>query len=451
MQEKLIYVEHACELHGDNGSAGGYRGISGDQDIVDVAADSTDGLDDGDSVFSTAITLSRATSFVAVGEQDIIEEMLQMLVNDPLLSWDKLLRHQNGEDVKDVKFFLRAFESDLREAANSTMEHHACAFLRSRIRYLSSQICERFNLKESAAPDLIIIDDEKAAKSTQQLQPITLEDPDPTLMPPFSMIRSFMFAGVAFRSLKENVKNFTQNTRDYLEEVTDVISKNIHPPDLALAKSSLVEENTRPLREILEAFLSALEKEAILCNLSASNRVGIKSLQSDTWQLTARVGAFWTSGVPLWHFYPPVPVPGKGSCGQSDVLSKDDGGRRSEYEMFEAFICSSSAFLDLAQSVARLSRKSEWKSRLPQSIALFCSQGTSATPPSHLGKTAISFDCVSSIAPTQVSQAECLVVLWTNDNRQLHRAFSRRLAQQGKTAPIALGAAAIPTGSIAER
>jgi hypothetical protein len=394
VQEKTVLVGYACHAHSMNGSGGVF---SKTQDIIDDAADCTEGSDDGDSIFSTAITLSRATSFIAAEEQDTIDEILQILVDDPLLSWEKLFRHQSGDpsrsDVKDVRFFLRAFEIDLREAADSAIEYHACAFFRSRIRYLSSQICERFNLKESAALDHFLIDDEEAPASVQQLQPVTLDEPDPTLMPPFSRIRSFMFGGFAFQTLKENVKNFTQNTRDYLGEVTNIIIKNIHPPDMASAKLSLVGENPGSLSEILGMFLPALEKEAILCNLSASDRVGIKNIQSDTLQLKTRVSTAWTSEVPLWHFYPPVP--GNSTCLQPNFLSTKDLECKSEYEIFEEFICSSGAFLNLAHSVTGLSQKDNWALRLSRFLALFYSQGTSAISSSYLDKTAISFECVS--------------------------------------------------------
>jgi hypothetical protein len=395
VQEKTVLVGYACSSHSDF-KPGPYAAGLEDQDIVDVAADSTDGSDDDESVFSSAITLSRATSFIAGDEQDTVEEVLHMLANDPLLCWERLSRHENEDPgpsniVKDVRFFLGAFETDLRKAADSTMEHHACAFLRSRMRYLSSRICERFNLEETTAPGLLSIDDETTSKSIQQLLPVTLDEPDPTLVPAFTAIRNFIFGGVAFQALRENIRNFTQSRRDYRGEMTDIITKNIHPPDLDLVQLSKI---AGPLHKNLEAFLRALLTEAMLCDLSAGDRVGIKNLQVDTEQLTVSVSAFWTRNVPIWHFYPPIL--GKRSCGQSDFLSSEDRDGRSEYEIFEEFICSSKAFLHLSQSVARLSRKNNWKRRLSQYIQRLYTHSTSAIPSFIPGRTAIFFECVST-------------------------------------------------------
>jgi hypothetical protein len=128
VQEKTVLVGYACSIHQQP------RWTASEvQDIADEPPGLSDDSDDADNIFSTAITLSRATSFVTIEEQDTVAEISQVLVEDPLLSWQRLLRHQTAghseSDFKDVRFFLRAFESDLRAEADTTLEHHACAFL----------------------------------------------------------------------------------------------------------------------------------------------------------------------------------------------------------------------------------------------------------------------------------------------------------------------------------
>ncbi|KAI4950018.1 hypothetical protein J4E91_004674 [Alternaria rosae] len=125
--------------------------------------------------------------------------------------------------AKDVQFFLGAFERDLRAESDSTLQHHACAFLRRRLRYLSSEIYKHFNVEEITASGAYSPDGKSVTGSLQQLQPIDTDEPDPTLMPAFSIIREFLFDGTAYEALKENVKNFTQHTRNYGEEMVDIM------------------------------------------------------------------------------------------------------------------------------------------------------------------------------------------------------------------------------------
>jgi hypothetical protein len=291
--------------------------------------------------------------------------------------------------VRDVRFFLRAFESDLSAEANSTLEQIVCGFFRRRIRYFSSQICEHFHLGEYTAPDVNSVDGASVSGSMQQLEPITIEDPDPTLMPAFSIIRNFMFDGVGFRALKENVENFAERTRDYNEEVADIIIRNIHPP----VKTSVMsrEEEAKALHVLLGPFLCALGDEAKCCRLSASDRAGIRCIQSNVSQLSARVSNSWIRQVPLWHFYPSVL--GSGNCVQSDLSPMNETNCKTKYELFEVFVCSSRGFLDLARSVAVLPYRNKWRPQWPTS-RLFSSLGTGDMSSSSL-RTAIAFECVS--------------------------------------------------------
>ncbi|KAH6865714.1 hypothetical protein BKA58DRAFT_461671 [Alternaria rosae] len=208
--------------------------------------------------------------------------------------------------AKDVQFFLGAFERDLRAESDSTLQHHACAFLRRRLRYLSSEIYKHFNVEEITASDAYSPDGKSVTGSLQQLQPIDTDEPDPTLMPAFSIIREFLFDGTAYEALKENVKNFTQHTRNYGEEMVDIMVRNVHPPSKHLGSPPNVDA-TR-LFNLFNIFLADLAKEAEIHMISASDRAGIKSVHEKLSKLAARLNALWTDQVPSWHFYPLIPT-----------------------------------------------------------------------------------------------------------------------------------------------
>jgi hypothetical protein len=140
---------------------------------------------------------------------------------------------------------------------------------------LSSQIYERFHLEEYTAPEVEFADKASVSGSMQQLEPVAIEEPDPTLMPAFSMTRNFMFGGIGFLALKINVENFAERTRNY-NEVADIIVRNIHPPVTTSVISK--EGEAKSLYILLGAFLSALRDEAKSCSVSASHRAGIKSI-----------------------------------------------------------------------------------------------------------------------------------------------------------------------------
>jgi hypothetical protein len=292
VQEKTVLVGYACSSHSSHKEpytqTRPFGETSEAPDFLYDSADSTDESDGGESVFSNVLSLSRATSFIS-GEEDTIKEILDILLEDPLLRWEKLLSLQRGDgfsETKDVRFFLRAFEMDLRANANNTLEHHTCAFFRSRIRYFSSQICERFDLRET--------EDETASEPPGSVQTVTMEEPDLTLMPPFSRIRNFLFGGEPFQGLKDNVKNFTvNNTRDHLGEMINIVTRNIHPPEMILGGVSSMEEIEKSLRRQLQTFVLALAEEADLSNLSASDRNGIRSVNCNMETFSREIGAYW--------------------------------------------------------------------------------------------------------------------------------------------------------------
>jgi hypothetical protein len=234
------------------------------------------------------------------------------------------------------------------------------------------------------------------ASGMRMLEPVMVEEPDPTLMPDFSKIRDFMFGGVAFQALKENVENSAQRARDYNEEMADIIVRNIHPPTMTSLMSGRrtkkhCTKGTEALRELLGEFLFDLKDEAGPYTLSASDRAGIKTIQTSISQLTARVSTFWTRKVPLWQLYPTVTR--ADGCRQSNPLPTDKVDSKTDCELFEAFVCSSRAFLDLAGSVAGVPRTNTRKSRWRWSSQPFSLRSGEMLA---LGRMAIPFECVSS-------------------------------------------------------
>lgn len=415
---RCLYYKHAidpCAAHGQRGhgiqektALVGYRcpehQLSWDKeqavsvekpDIVDDSSDIDGSLTDDESIFSTSIALSRCTSFIATDGQDTVAEILKILIEDPELRWEKLLCFQPeipiGRQVKDVQFFLAAFESDLRTEADSTLQYHACAFLRRRLRHISSRIYEHYDIEEKFSSGNILSNDEDVSGSLERLEPIGLDEPDSTLMPAFSSIQDFVFKGVAYQSLKENIRNFVQHTRNHEQEMVDIILRNIHPPK---AVSHRFENDWAKVRRAhLSRFLSCLEIEAEEHKLSASDRAGLKKVRQHPFQLIMRVMTSWTSEKPSWHHYPLIP--GIDSCLTYGDVSGTTIYSQTEIESFETFVCSSEAFLTLARTISGLPHKNRRKSG-----CVVWQQGLNAQTPSdgNLRKDVydtISYDCVS--------------------------------------------------------
>jgi hypothetical protein len=302
--------------------------------------DSSDDTESNCSASSSALMLRSTTSFVSVSEETI-QDILQMLLEDPLLRWEQLNgqkdRHNdNNPAIRDVRFFLETFEMDLRASALTTLERQTCSFFRSRTRYLSSQICKRFNLVENQNDTIYGI--------SKDLAIVAADEDGSAFMPTFSKIQHFLFAGDPFQGLKVNVRNCTQNSRDYICEMVDIITKNMHPPAPAFASAWEFEKYR--LHPHLDMFLLALAADADLWNLSASDRTGIKSLQNKVNEMSARLRAFWLQKLPVWHFYPLIIKSDKFTA---SVLLMETN---SSYETFEAFTSSSSALLDLARNLS---------------------------------------------------------------------------------------------------
>jgi hypothetical protein len=119
--------------------------------------------------------------------------------------------------VKDVRFFLKAYEADLTEAADSTLQLHLCAAFRTRIRYILSQICEHFNLKEVEDVCLDLKESDHVAMA-ETLQPVTQDELDSAYIPPFEWVRGFMFDGDPYSALKETIKNYTKTRETMLKK-----------------------------------------------------------------------------------------------------------------------------------------------------------------------------------------------------------------------------------------
>jgi hypothetical protein len=413
VQEKTVLVGYACSLHSKVEGSGTARVSDGNFKLRHDTYDSSDDSDRGTSIFSTAMVLSRATSFISADE-DTIQNILQVLLEDPLLRWENLVgqqhRHDHPRGKRDVRFFLKAFEVDLRANAGTSLEQQTCSFFRSRIRYLSSQICERFNLVEN--------EDETILKVMEPLALVTVDEPDPASMPTFSKIRNFMFGGDSFQGLKDNVRNYTQKPRDYIREMVDVITKNIHPPVPAIASAWESEKYERCLHLHLEVFLLALAADADLCNLSASDRIGIESLLDKVSEISTRIRSCWTHKLPMWHFYPPI-IKGD-RCTQSVLLMEVD----SSYEAFETFTSSSSAFLDLARGLASRTQNTPQATGavksstpikiIPNPLAVTIPNPSAVTAP-------ISYQCVSLFCThSDIVANSPDVVMWPNHNRCLY-------------------------------
>jgi len=419
VQTKTVLVGYACPQHQRSKQAVEIA------DIVENISDLDDSSDDGASIFSTSIALSRSTSFIASEGQDTIAEVLKVLLEDPELRWEKLVRSPtstqlpgaipypytlilsneryritkgfqassaNEMKVKNVQFFLGAFERDLRAEADSTLQHHACAFLRQRLRYLSSKIYEHFNTDDIAVPGAYLPGEKSASGSLQQLHSIDLDETDPALMPAFCEIREFVFKGTAYETLKENIRNFAQRARNYEEELAEILVKNIHPPTASLRLS--FREDVTPLCNLLSVFLSDLAREAELYMLSASDRVGINGAQNKPTHLSSKIVASWTDEAPLWHFYPLIH--GNRSCLSSMTPQKNSTEIRGKVEAFERFVCSSRAFWNLTRSFAPASLKNVCE---PSHVLSSKAEGRQSTGDKFFSApriVEIKFGCVSS-------------------------------------------------------
>jgi hypothetical protein len=218
--------------------------------------------------------------------EDTVQAILRVLIEDPLLRWDKLT---GRSDAKDVRFFLRAFETNLRAIANATLEYHASSFFRTRIRYISSRICERFGLSETPTTE---DSDQANYRVALGLETIEMDELDPTLMPPFSKIRDFMFGGDVYRGLQDDIRNFTDKPRDYISETMDIIVKYVHPPEQLVGSNFPVQEDDNALRNLLNTFLLSLTTEAGLRSVSATDSVGIKEAKANILDLTSRLCTF---------------------------------------------------------------------------------------------------------------------------------------------------------------
>lgn len=389
VQEKTVLVGYSCSRHTVQPCS-----LDVSQDIVDAFVDSDDSLSDEGSIFSSVIAVSRATSFIAMNSSDTIDEILDVLLNDPLLRWEHLL-HQNvnSTEDKDVRFFLRAYELSLRAAADSNIERHTCTFLRGRLRYLSSRICKHFKLEEKPEPDAY---DNSTSKDVNHFDVVTLDEPDPTLMPPFQRVRAFLFDGVAYEALKGNLRDFAQNKRNYLEEIVGIIERNIHPPTKDIGKLLSIKpyslaKFSKALSTSVAIFVRQLANEAAICKLPASDRIGTRELVEDDGivQIHARLMQLWGKGTPAWHFYPLIPGDGSELTYSRPGGNLEPGGD-SACEIFESFVSSSHALLDLASACMGPFQKSNVEESSmplgdgPVSEAMVC-------------RTKISFTCVSLI------------------------------------------------------
>lgn len=385
VQEKTVLVGYACSTHSP---------FNVSQDIVDVFVDSDDSLSDGGSIFSGVVAVSRATSFIAVNSSDTIDDILHVLLNDPLLRWEYLLcQNVYSTEDKDVHFFLRAYELSLRAAAESNIERHTCIFLRSRLRYLSSRICEHFQLEEKPEPKSY---DDGTSKDVNHFDSVALDDPDPMLMPSFQRVRFFLFGGVAYEALKGNLRDFAQNKRNYLEEIVGIIERNIHPPTKAIGKLLSIKpyslaKFSKALTTSVAIFVRQLANEAAICKLPASDRIGTRELVEDDGivQIHARLMQLWGKGTPAWHFYPLILGDGSElTCSQPGGNLEPEGD--SACEIFESFVFSSHALLGLASACMGSFQKSNVEESSmplgdgPVSEAMVC-------------RTKISFTCVSLI------------------------------------------------------
>jgi hypothetical protein len=390
LQEKTVLVGYACASHSYLSFE--KQEVHDTEGILDDISDPSDDSESEGSIFSQAISGYTTSSFIPVNGDDTIHEIVQSLINDPLLDWPKLLQCGSANDrppaMRDVRFFLRAFEADLRETADSALEIHVCEIFRRRIGYFSSQISKYFDINENNI-DLKIHD---PMSTTDTLPPMTLEDLDPTNIPPFELIRSFMFDGLSFATLKENIRNYARSTRNYVGEMNDILTKNIWPCDTAALVKALNRDAAGDFLGILEVFTFDLLQEAIDTRASATDLKGIKSLDEDIEKIMAYVSSYWSTARPTWHYLPPVLLKEGGSPIDLQEIGLE---RNVEYETFQTFVCSSVAFSNLASAISQFSYDGSQQVKITSFLASFPHKNKAEPASPASGCTRVWFTCVS--------------------------------------------------------
>lgn len=406
VREKTVFVGGACAVHGSTryGSSEGTE-LMGETFPTELghlvttrrraySVSSSEDSDDEKSIFSSAVVSYSAGSLTTVDEEDAIDEILRVLINDPLLSWEKLIQpshsYRHRSELKDIRFFLTTFESDLRITANSPLEFHACTFLRNRIRYLSSQIRERFHILQLQLPDRDVKDESHDTKPSDTLPPITPED-DITFVPSFDTIRHFLFHGVPYVALKENIRNYTRNTRDYREEMKVILAKNIPITDASAMKNSISRDKLGDFYGILGVFLVDLTLEAVN-SVSSSDICGLENLRSSIMELGDHLKTFWTLGKPTWYYHDLIP----GAGGGLKPGALDPGlESQPEYENFQAFVCSSKAFCVLRSAFREYCKRGMRPRFFSMDYLMIIGLLAKLYPPA-LGTRRIIFKCVST-------------------------------------------------------
>ncbi|KAF2184714.1 hypothetical protein K469DRAFT_178678 [Zopfia rhizophila CBS 207.26] len=314
--------------------------------------DSDEEADDAKSIFSTALVSYNAGSLITTDEDDTIDEILHMLVNDPLLDWPGLLGKPNGRSprscIKDVRFFLRTFESDLRIAATSAVEFQACLILRSRIAYFSSQIHKHFNISDVGPP----VDQEGQSTVTpENTQAISPDELDLGFIPPFQTIQRFMFDGIPFATLRENIRSCARTHRDHNNEIVDILLKelSLRPMEWRAMSASHRPDAEGALHTILQTFILNLFHESISSKISVFDINGVEALKSNVKELKNQFKEFFDPKKPDWYYCELVPREGINS---KIGLQNTELERCSESEDFRQFVCRSKAFASLKEMIS---------------------------------------------------------------------------------------------------
>ncbi|PSN71568.1 hypothetical protein BS50DRAFT_570896 [Corynespora cassiicola Philippines] len=316
VQEKITLVGYSCSSHSSAGQVGN------ENDPEPFESDSDDDTEGNRSIFSEAL-ISKTSTLVTTSQEEEIDRILGALVDDPLLPWPDLLSknqaNQRQNNVKDVRFFLRAFERSLRESANTILEAQVCSFIRHRIPYLSARIYEHFNFHRSSNFSTDDIPENRADKTETWSKAIGDMDPeyDHAFIPSFDTIRGFLFDGQPFDIMKENLRNYVRNNIGFNREIQDVLSKEIgfsrgywtrvelcfNPSRLTLR--SLGKNRAVLLSAVFDTFLQLLQHEAITSKISVDHIEGLQDL--DAVQIERHFIQYWARPIPQWHYTPLEP------------------------------------------------------------------------------------------------------------------------------------------------
>jgi hypothetical protein len=384
VQEKTVLVGYACPAH--------------TEPVRDDAEynSSTEGSDEEESVFSAAAVPYTAESLITDSDEDTIDEIIRILLEDSLLDWPGLANVQSGSSEyihKDVRFFLTKYISDLREIADTPIKLQTCAYIRSRIRYLSSQVCERFDITECTTRKGATMNN-RPGTTLEQLQPVTLKDDDLVCVPPFRLVRSYLFDGDPYAALKGNVKLYGSKyarPRDFVAEMADIICKNACSVDGKAMCEAMEKDHLGDMTGILAIFLKDILCEAFQAKISEMDASGIAAVANNVEDLETKLRSFWCTRKPAWYYYPLMPESGNLLEAGRIACSLEN----TPLEAFRNYVTSSRVFSALLNAIISYTsfRRIDTKPRLWSRITN-AFHNRNFVGPGILGHGWVRFECV---------------------------------------------------------